>query len=289
MAIRKPKSTGIDLVDVFVTLESFGVNEDDPVSTEDFALEMGITPAEAFTALDSLADVELVDAKGRGLNAEWWITVPDVSGDNAESIAREALSGYVPGPATVATKAVPSKAEKDTEARARLAYAANVAESQDGDMQHATPRVLPAETPVKAEDGSTVTIPVDFDDPSKGRRELDADKGERLIGESTFSLAVNAPKVAAALAASVGKLKTLPPVRLPEIDGLDQFIDAETGDMVYESRIVKSGLALDEPDSVPPCPAGVNPNMWDHAHTAITQQGRDWAMRQIKAQQENAA
>lgn len=268
MAIRKSKSAdtnnSAELVKAFVTLESFGVTQDDPVSTSDFAAEMGVTDAEAFHLLDTLANAELVDAKGRGIAAEWWINVPDVSGENAASIAQEALSGYVPEPATVATKAVPSKAEKDAEARARLAYAANVAESQDGDMQHATPRVIPAETPVKAEDGSTVTIPVDFDDPSKGRRELDAAKGERVISEETITVKVT-PK----------------PERLPEIDGLDQFIDAETGDMVYESRIVKMGLALPEPDSIPQRPEGVNPNMWDHAHTAITQQGRDWAMRQI--------
>lgn len=273
MATRKSKvsetNNSAELVKAFVTLESFGVTQDDPVSTSDFAAEMGVTDAEAFHLLDTLANAELVDAKGRGISAEWWIDVPDVSAENAARIAQEALSGYVPEPATVATKAVPSKAEKDAEARARLEYATRVAESQEEGAQHLHPMpdarpVIPAETPVKAEDGSTVTIPVDFDDPSKGRRELDAAKGERVISEDTITVKVT-PK----------------PERLPEIDGLDQFIDAETGDMVYESRIVKMGLALPEPDSIPQRPEGVNPNMWDHAHTAITQQGRDWAMRQI--------
>lgn len=273
MATRKSKvsetNNSAELVKAFVTLESFGVTQDDPVSTSDFAAEMGVTDAEAFHLLDTLANAELVDAKGRGISAEWWIDVPDVSAENAASIAQEALSGYVPEPATVATKAVPSKAEKDAEARARLEYATRVAESQEEGAQHLHPMpdarpVTPAEIPVKAEDGSTVTIPVDFDDPSKGRRELDAAKGERVISEDTITVKVT-PK----------------PERLPEIDGLDQFVDAETGDMVYESRIVKMGLALPEPDSIPKRPEGVNPNMWDHAHTAITQQGRDWAMRQI--------
>lgn len=291
MAIRKSKvsdtNNSAELVKAFVTLESFGVTQDDPVSTSDFAAEMGVTDAEAFHLLDTLANAELVDAKGRGISAEWWIDVPDVSAENAASIAQEALSGYVPEPATVATKAVSSKAEKDAEARARLAYAANVAESQDGDMQHATPRVIPAETPVIAADGKPVTVPVDPENNPKGaRRELDASKGERLIKEERVSDIVasirkDAPKTADAVQALADKLKTLEPKRLPEIDGLDQFIDAETGDMVYESRIVKMGLALPEPDSIPKRPEGVNPNMWDHAHTAITQQGRDWAMRQI--------
>ena len=155
MATRKSKvsetNNSAELVKAFVTLESFGVTQDDPVSTSDFAAEMGVTDAEAFHLLDTLANAELVDAKGRGISAEWWIDVPDVSAENAASIAQEALSGYTPEPATVATKAVPSKAEKDAEARARLEYATRVAESQEEGAQHLHPMpdarpVIPAET-----------------------------------------------------------------------------------------------------------------------------------------------
>lgn len=135
--------------------------------------------------------------------------------------------------------------------------------------------VKPAETPVIAENGEKVTVPVDFDDPSKGRRELDAAKGERLISEDTFK--VSAPKTEKAIQELADKVKELTkPERLPEIDGLDQFIDDESGDMVYESRIHKMGLALPEPDSIPERPEGVHPNTWDMAHTAITQSARDW-------------
>ena len=56
--------------------------------------------------------------------------------------------------------------------------------------------------------------------------------------------------------------------------------------MVYESRIVKSGLALDEPDSIPEVPEGVNANTWDMAHTAITQSARDYWFKVAKAQEE---
>lgn len=277
-----------DLVKAFVVLESFGVTQDDPVSTVDFASEMSVTDAEAFHLLDTLADAELVDAKGRGLSAEWWINVPDVSAENAESIAREALANFTPEPPQVATKATPAKAVKDAEARARLEYAANVAESQDMDAQHATPRVIPAETPVVAENGENVTIPVNFDDSSEGRRELDASKGEKLLGESTYRLSTNA-EIKAGVQRIMDKVNasTPKPERLPEIDGLSQFIDDETGDMVYESRLLKNGLILPEPSEVPPCPEGVNRNMWDHAHTANTQSGRDWAMRHVNAELHN--
>ena len=284
MATRpsKTQETGaLDLAEGFKVLASFDVTSDDPVSTEDFAAEMGITPSEAFNALDALADVELVDAKGRGLSAEWWIDVPDVSEANALAIAREALSNSAPVVKEEPRKLTP----KQQEYAERTAYNAAVSASQEPGSQHLHPMedavkdapeipeyeeheyhvfddgtpVLPAETPVIAENGEKVTIPVDFDDPSKGRRELDAAKGERLISEETITVKAT-PK----------------PERLPEIDGLDQFIDAETGDMVYESRIVKMGLALPEPDSIPQRPEGVHPNTWDMAHTAITQSARDW-------------
>lgn len=257
----KNDSATLDLVQAFVTLFSFDATEDNPVLTDHFADEMGVTPTEAFTALDSLADVELVDAKGRGLSAEWWITVPDVSAENAESIAREALDGMVP-----VVKDEPRKlTQKEQDYAERTEYNAAVSASQEEGGQHLHPMedAAKAVTPVIAKNGETVTIPVDFDDPSKGRRELDAAKGERLISEDVITV-----KVAPA------------PERLPEIDGLDQFIDAETGDMVYESRIVKNGLALDAPSEIPERPAGVHPNTWDLAHTAITQTARDyWTKR----------
>lgn len=287
----RPKNNGaaLDLVKAFVTLFSFDVTEDDPVSTEDFAAEMGVTPAEAFAALDSLADVELVDAKGRGLSAEWWITVPDVSAENAESIAREALDGMVP-----VVKDEPRKLTPQEQAyKERTAYNAAVSASQEEGGQHLHPMedAAKAVTPVVAENGENVTIPVDFDDPSKGRRELDASKGERLISEEVIK--VSAPKTEKAIQALAEKLESLKPARLPEIDGLDQFIDDETGDMVYESRIVKAGLALDEPSEIPERPNGVHPNTWDMAHTAITQSARDWwkakADADAKAFAENAA
>ena len=280
MASRpKNNSAALDLVKAFVTLQSFDVTEDDPVSTEDFAAEMGVTPAEAFAALDSLADVELVDAKGRGLSAEWWISVPDVSAENAESIAREALDGMVPVVKDEPRKLTP----KEQEYKERTAYNAYADERAQGFIAS---DVLPAVEPVQAADGTNVTVPVDPEnDPQGARRELDASKGERLISEEKVSdiiasIRKDAPKTADAVQELANKLESLSPKALPVIDGLDQFIDAETGDMVYESRIVKSGLALDEPSEIPPTPEGVNANTWNMAHTAITQTARNyWAKR----------
>jgi hypothetical protein len=211
------------LVQVFCTLAQFDNSEESPLTVQEISDELG---ENAFPLLEMLNDAELIEFE-RG---KVWISIPDVSVMNAESVAREGLANFVPEtPSKPATK-VQNRAPKAVqearreEQRARLEYAANVAESQDGDMQHATPRVIPATEPVKAA-----------------------------------------------------------PERLPEIDGLDQFTDAETGDMVYESRISKLGLALDEPESVPPCPQGVNPNVWDLAHSANTQSARDYWTRQVEA------
>jgi hypothetical protein len=285
MASRPKNNSGaLDLVKAFVVLQSFDVTEDDPVSTEDFAAEMGVTPAEAFAALDSLADVELVDAVGRGLSAEWWINVPDVSAENAESIAREALDGMVQ-----VVKDEPRKlTQKEQDYKDRTAYNAYADERAQGFVSS---EVIPAVTPVIAENGETVTIPVDFDNPEAGRRELDASKGEQVISEDKVSdiiaeIRKDAPKTADAVQDLADKLAELAPKPLPVIDGLDQFIDDETGDMVYESRIVKSGLALDEPSEIPPTPEGVNANTWHMAHAAITQSARDWWTRQAEQQAE---
>ena len=259
MAKRAKNTPTVDvdaLVTVFVTLAQFDSSETDPVSVQEMADELDAPLSEnAFTLLEDLADAELIEFE-RG---KVWISREDVTEENAEDIAVNALNGFEP----------------KSDARKRLEYAVKVAESQDMDYSQSPEHsgsVVKAETPVIAADGTPITVPVDFDDPSKGRRELDASKGERLISEETITVKAT-PK----------------PERLPEIDGLDQFIDDETGDMVYESRIVKSGIALDEPESVPPLPDGVNANVWDLAHTAITQSARDYWMRQVKAQQENAA
>jgi hypothetical protein len=260
MASRKTSTETVSPVEAFVALQTFEATEADPVSNGDLADDQKWGHTATFKALEILADAELVDSHGRGLTTEWFILTPDVTAENAESIAQEALKGFTPPKPVQATKAKQSKAEKDAEYAERTKYNAAVSASQEPGSQHLHPmkNARPAETPVIAEDGSKVTVPVDFDDPSKGRRELDASKGEKLLSEDVFTVKVT-------------------PAALPD-KGLDQFIDGETGDMVYESAIEKNGLKLDEPSEVLPCPAGVNANVWDLANTAITQTARDyWA------------
>jgi hypothetical protein len=257
------------LVGLFSTLVEFEASEEAPVTVQEMSDEIG---ENAFDLLGILADAELVEFERGNV----WIIVPDISAENAVNIARNALDGVVP-----TVKAEPKKlTAKEQDYADRTAYAARVAESQDMDLSQAPEftgkpaevsyddldsEITPAEIPVIAADGTKVTVPVDPEtDPKGPRRELDAAKGEKLIAEETITVKV-APKP------------------LPEIKGLDQFIDAETGDMVYESSILKNGLALDEPESVEPCPKGVNPNIWDLAHTAITQSARDYWMRQVNA------
>ena len=286
MAKRAKNVPAVDvdaLVTVFCTLAQFDSSETDPVSVQEMADELDAPLSEnAFTLLETLADAELIEFE-RG---KVWISRDDVTETNAEDIAVNALNGFEP----------------KSDARKRLEYAVKVAESQDAVMSQApeftnptpvevahalaTENAVKAVTPVIAENGEKVTIPVDFDDPSKGRRELDASKGERLISEDTFK--VSAPKTEKAIQELADKIKelTVKPERLPEIDGLDQFIDDESGDMVYESRIHKMGLALPEPDSIPERPEGVHPNTWDMAHTAITQSARDHWLKVAKAQED---
>lgn len=278
MAKRGKNAPTVDidaLVTVFCTLAQFDSSETDPVSVSEMADELDAPLNEnAFALLEDLADAELIEFE-RG---KVWVSRDDVTEENAEDIAVNALNSFEP----------------KSDARKRLKYATAVSASQEEGAQHLHPMadarpsvaaVEPAKVPVIAADGTAVTVPVDPENDPKGpRRELDAAKGEKLLSEEKVSAAIaairkDAPKTADAVAALVEKLKTLPPVRLPEIDGLDQFIDDETGDMVYESRIVKSGLALDEPDSIPECPAGVHPNVWDLANTALTASARAYWSR----------
>lgn len=227
MATRKPKDSAPSsnlAVKLFVKMAEFDSNPDKPLTLPELCDEMSLTVAEILGLTEILENAELIDGSGRGNEAKWWINVPDVSEDNAESIAREALSDVVTVVETPSQPQRKTKAEKDAEDRARLEYATRAAETQDEVMSQS---------------------------PQVQQR----DKA----------------------------LPAVTPERLPEIKGLDQFKDDETGDMVYESSIVKHGLVLDEPESVPSCPEGVNANVWDLAHTAITQSARDYWMRQVKA------
>lgn len=264
MASRKTSSSEpLDVVEVFNSLVSFEPTQADPVSTIDLADDNKWDHTETFKALAVLADAELVDSEGRGFSAEWWITTEDIS----EEFIRKTLETATPSAPVKATKVRQTKAEKATEARERLEYATRAAESQEPGAQHLHP--MEDARPVIAQDVPELTDKVDT---------------------TSFSLSVDTlTDKPGAVVKSLDPKHPITPQALPEIKGLDQFVDAETGDMVYESSIEKNGLKLDEPAEIPPCPAGVNANVWDLANTAITQTARDYWLTEAKQAAEEYA
>lgn len=141
--------------------------------------------------------------------------------------------------------------EKQKSNRDRLEYNTAVSASQEEGAQHLHPMTdaRPAETPIVAENGENVTVPVDFDDPSKGRRELDASQGERLLSEDTYTVR-EAPK---------------PDMWVPTF--------SEPKNEPYEG-----------PESIPAVPEGVTENVWFMAHYADTETARAWWMRKADTQ-----
>jgi hypothetical protein len=145
----------------------------------------------------------------------------------------------------------------------------------EGDRCSECLAVIPAATPVIAENGETVTVPVDYDDPSKGRRELDASKGERVLCEDDMTALLR--KVRERLA-NEKPLNT------------DQWAEVVT-QAVLDSHFA---VTLHEPKNgecpgnvIPPMPEGVHPHTWEMAHDANTQAARDYWTR--KATQEEVA
>lgn len=232
------------------------VREFDGVSVQEVGEEFKLSDVEANNILVELSNDDLIDVEG-GM----WVALQ--------------TEDYTPGENS-------APVEEKSEERKRLEYMASLRDEQDAVFSQASKTlkvqkgsetgdaVKPAKVPVRAQDGSKVTVPVDFEDPSKGRRELDASQGERLIGEDTYTV------------------RTVIPSPSPVVTdkGLAQFLDDETGEMVFESAIMKNGLWLDEPETIPERPAGVNFNTWDLAHTAVTQTARDWHMARAVEQAE---
>lgn len=188
-------------------------------------------------------------------------------------------------------------ASKREDARKRLEYATRAAESQDEVMsqapEHREPRKgtpvpraeftsegvkpLPAVEPIQGANGETVTVPVDYDNPTAGRRELDASKGERVLSEGDMmeiikSLRADAPRTAEAVEALRDKL----------ISAAELMVSTAPA-FTVELHEPKNGPALDVP--IPPLPAGVHPHTWELAHQGNTEGARRYHMRQAKAQE----
>lgn len=187
--------------------------------------------------------------------------------------------------------------EKQSDARERLEYAAGVRDTQDDVysqgalrdldiMAKGEPPVLPAVEPVKDAQGENITVPVDYDDASKGRRELDASKGERVLGETTF---VPRKKVdpLAEMEALIARVRA----RVTE-----KMSDDQVEEIVRQERTRTFAPVFFEPTNpecpgnvIPALPAGVHPHTWEMAHDGNTEASRRYYTRQAEREMQEYA
>ncbi len=182
--------------------------------------------------------------------------------------------------------------------RERLEYNTRVSEANEPGSQHAHPMedarpVVPAETPVIAENGETVTVPVDYDDASKGRRELDASTGERLISEDTYRVRVSPERRESARAEYVQAFSMEAPKTAEAVQALIRKLQRLHNGMTGESETEGFTVAFHEPKNgecpdveIPALPQGVNANTWELAHTGNTESARRYHMARAKEQEE---
>lgn len=262
-----------------------------PATVAEIAAEVDSSDVEVFKALNTLEDAGKVSGEGRGLTSTWSVgtTVSDAP------VKETPKTEETPRPKRKRRTKAEMEAAREEE-RKRIAYAANVAESQDGDMQHATPRVIdapavvPAVEPVKDSQGETVTVPVDYDDPSKGRRELDASQGERLISEDTYTVRTPLPRTdegraeyVAAFVAEAPKTAEAVQALIRKLQGLPVMKESDPEAFSVTFHEPKNGEALDV--EIPPIPAGVHPHTWELAFQGNTEGARRYHRRQAEAQE----
>lgn len=205
--------------------------------------------------------------------------------------------------------------EKQSDARERLEYAANVRDTQDMDFSQGEPKngtpvpraeftsegvkVLPAVEPVKDAEGESITVPVDYDDASKGRRELDASKGERVLGEDTYTVRVS-PEMEARRERGredyVNAFAAEAPKTAEAVQALIRKLQSLHNNMTGESEGEGFSVTLHEPkngecpgNEIPALPAGVHPHTWEHAHDGNTEASRRYYMRQAKREMQEYA
>lgn len=211
---------------------------------------------------------------------------------------------------------------RKAEERNRLEYAANVRDTQDmdfsqgarddldvmakGEPKNGTPvpraeftregvKPLPAVTPVMDSEGEPITVPVDYDNPSAGRRELDASKGERVLSESTYRQRESVEHAAKRENERMEYVRRVEALRqsgnmspesihalIRELQGMvSEAPETEGFSVTFHEP--KNGPALE--CEIPPIPAGVNPNTWELAHQGNTEGARRFHMRQAEAQE----
>lgn len=263
---------------IMQALTEWDSSAESPATLQEVMGEFGTGDKETYDALGALEDAGKVNSEGRWLTSVWFI-----------GKAEEKTSAPVQDkPKRTRRTKAQMQAARAEEAK-RTAYAANVAESQDMDAQHATPRVvtppvepkngtpvpraeftsegvkvLPAETPVIAENGETVTVPVDENDPTAGRRELDASKGEKIIAEDDMRSLI------LALKRENAELKAKQSAEIPK----------SSAELIFHEP--KNGPCPG--NEIPAVPEGVHPHTWELAHDANTETARAYYMRQVEAQ-----
>lgn len=203
--------------------------------------------------------------------------------------------------------------EKQSEARERLEYATNVRDTQDMDFSQGEPKngtpvpraeftsegvkPLPAVEPVKDSQGETVTVPVDYNNPTAGRRELDASKGERLIAEDTYRVKVTVPsddfeaKRERARAEYVRAFEAEAPKTAEAVRALIRRLQTLHNTMTDESQGEGFSVTYHEPKNgdcpdveIPAMPEGVSENVWELAFTANTASARNYWTRKADAE-----
>lgn len=295
MATRRvAQSDNISNDDIMGVLREFS---DTPVTPAEIAGELGKgseTATAIFNKLTAMEDAGMVTGEGRGLSSKWSI--------GGETPAPKLTNGRTLRAGTSGAEVKPKRKRRTTaemeaaraEAAKKNAYNARVAESQDMDMSQSaatsdevnfpelrelltlsapeTPaKPIPAVTPVKDEKGENITVPVDYDDPSKGRRELDASKGERVIGETTFL-----PSAASLL--SEGQSLTLPAAPVVE--------PVKPRTVILELHEPKNGECPG--NDIPECPEWCPVNVWELAHDANTESARKYWSKRVAQYQADA-
>lgn len=215
-------------VDILVAMfdEGDAPTENAPVTLTAVALAMNLTDADTFKTLDMIANMtEIIDGDRQG---NWWFT-------NEYDSADEMVEAY-------------KKLEDLTTKKTKRAIKAAAAKP-----------VQRAVEPVKAADGTTVTVPVS--EGSTERRELDAAQGERVLSEDDMRDVVKSLMVSLPAALEITE---------------------------HESDIEKNGLVLDEPEFIPAMTdaaidAGVSENAWYMMYAAITETARNWWTKFVNA------
>lgn len=128
-----------------------------------------------------------------------------------------------------------------------------------------TPVPAPAMTPIPDSTGKNVTVPVDFDNPEKGRRELDASQGERVISEDNMRELINRNSTPSE------SENTMTEITCSWINdgGESHMTPYVEGEPIHPGHtLLPEPLTMDAP------PEGVTPNFWELYKAANTVKAR---------------